>query len=504
MTSVVEQLPVAHHDAELDTVFKAALLCARNGLSVYPLHRVVGGKCTCREEHPERFDGVHTACGRSHISATCDEQIITGWWMQQPELNFAVSMSKNVANTEYKVRIVEVAGSLPEAEEELAKWAAALAIDLNFEMVVATPHGKHQFYLYVPCGLEIQAKVADGITVFQHDAVVPGPGSVDFGGQYVSIVAFREDFSFATATAARNMNGAEVLIVPAVSADDDAGLEKQVGGIVADITHDSDIEPLSGTDSVAGIVADNDSDRTCSSTVNEKMARANPPSEHSAVAEKAQARLKKIYEAAASYLQCGWQLCAIENGSKKPYAERWQNNPLKLENVGYHGLGLIHALSDTCAIDVDDILAAEALFANEGIDLVDLLQADDAVQIRSGRANRAKLIYRLPPGVTAPGLKQFKHRDGAMILEFRGASANGSGCQDVLPPSVHPDTQQEYEWAGAGDYRNLPTLPEKILLMWQRECHRMARFSTRRQTLWRKVAATIRCSVSPVISSGKT
>ena len=56
--------------------------------------------------------------------------------------------------------------------------------------------------------------------------------------------------------------------------------------------------------------------------------------------------------------------------------------------------------------------------------------------------------------------------------------------QDVLPPSIHPDTGKPYEWAGAGDWRKLPTLPNMVLTLWRSlaepvEAPRAARRPTR-------------------------
>src|SRR5215467_6538698 len=61
-------------------------------------------------------------------------------------------------------------------------------------------------------------------------------------------------------------------------------------------------------------------------------------------------------------------------------------------------IGLAHAYSTppTGAVDVDDFRRASEWLAGKGIDLAALLMAEDAVQISSGRENRAKLLYRLP------------------------------------------------------------------------------------------------------------
>jgi hypothetical protein len=176
-------------------------------------------------------------------------------------------------------------------------------------------------------------------------------------------------------------------------------------------------------------------------------------------------RMNRTRQFAKQYIECGFSLCPIAKGSKGPKSGGWQNNPLVQNMIGDHGLGLIHALSRTCAIDLDDLQAAEAWLGARGIELRDLLADDDAVQIVSGRPNRAKLVYRLPEGVQPLITKQIKH-NGAMILEFRCASSNGTGCQDVLPPTIHPKTGAEYQWGGAGDFTKLPDLPDALLKVW--------------------------------------
>lgn len=177
-------------------------------------------------------------------------------------------------------------------------------------------------------------------------------------------------------------------------------------------------------------------------------------------------RINRVRQAAADYIACGWALCAIAIGSKGPKTKDWQHKPLAQGAVGNHGLGLIHALSGTCALDLDDLQAAEAWLGVRGIELRDLLAADDAVKVVSGRPNRAKLLYRLPEGVQPSVTKQIKQA-GAMILEFRCASGSGTGCQDVLPPTIHPETGVEYQWAGAGEFTNLPVLPDALLEIWK-------------------------------------
>jgi putative DNA primase/helicase len=53
-------------------------------------------------------------------------------------------------------------------------------------------------------------------------------------------------------------------------------------------------------------------------------------------------------------------------------------------------------------------------------------------------------------------------------LELRCASKDGAvTVMDVLPPSIHEETLKPYAWAGLGDWRNFPGLPEAFLALWR-------------------------------------
>ncbi len=169
---------------------------------------------------------------------------------------------------------------------------------------------------------------------------------------------------------------------------------------------------------------------------------------------------------AAQYDAAGFKLCAIAPGSKGPRYPNWEKHPIRLDQVSAQGLGLLHVQSRTCALDVDDLEQSSVWLESQGIDLRELLDGDEAVQIRSGRANRAKLLYRLPDGVPPLATKRLSTKDGAAMLEFRCASNDGASLQDVLPPTIHPESKQPYQWAGNGDFSKLPTLPQSLLDVW--------------------------------------
>lgn len=176
--------------------------------------------------------------------------------------------------------------------------------------------------------------------------------------------------------------------------------------------------------------------------------------------------------AARQYVGQGWVLVPIDQGTKGPSIKGWNTlqhcitQPEQCTRVKAN-VGLAHAYSRTCALDLDDMAKASAWFEQRGVSLGALMAAPDAVRISSGRPNRAKLLYRLPDGL-APLASKTLHSDG---FELRCATADGLTVQDVLPPSIHPDTGEAYTWVYGdplvGDWRDLPVLPTELLTIWQ-------------------------------------
>ena len=106
--------------------------------------------------------------------------------------------------------------------------------------------------------------------------------------------------------------------------------------------------------------------------------------------------------------------------------------------------GLAHLYSNTCAFDLDDLEKARAHFKEHDIDIDALLSADDAVGIDSGREGRGKLLYRISTEL-GPQLRHINRQD--LGYELRCATrpdedGNIKTVQDVLPPSIHPETLQ--------------------------------------------------------------
>lgn len=169
-----------------------------------------------------------------------------------------------------------------------------------------------------------------------------------------------------------------------------------------------------------------------------------------------------------AYIRHGWSLVPIPQGTKGPQHKGWNLRESALKSQAdlppTYGIGLAHAYSGTMALDIDDWNKAVPLLLEAGIDLPALYDAPDSVVIDSGRVGRGKLLFAMPLGAALPSKKIV--RDGETIYELRCATVAGLTMQDVLPPSIHPDTGQPYRWAGNGHWMRLPIVPQVVLDHW--------------------------------------
>jgi Protein of unknown function (DUF3987)/Primase C terminal 2 (PriCT-2)/Bifunctional DNA primase/polymerase, N-terminal len=169
-----------------------------------------------------------------------------------------------------------------------------------------------------------------------------------------------------------------------------------------------------------------------------------------------------------AYIRHGFSLVPIPQGTKGPRTAGWniKANAIKSQAdlpQGW-GIGLAHAYSGTMAFDIDEWDTTAMVLGLQGINLQSLYDANDAVIVDSGRAGHGKLLYKMPLGMALPSKKIIIN--GITAYELRCATANGLTVQDVLPPSIHPDTKQPYRWAGKGHWMRLPELPQSLLDLW--------------------------------------
>lgn len=168
----------------------------------------------------------------------------------------------------------------------------------------------------------------------------------------------------------------------------------------------------------------------------------------------------------AQYIQAGFALVAIPTGQKGPTTAHWNQRPKQSFDLNWEGnLGTLHPFcrEPTMAFDVDEVDGTRRYLAERGLDLDSYLNAPDAVQIVSGRPGRAKLLYKAP--VWCDWMRTRKITDkGKTLFELRSATRAGLAVQDVLPPSIHPETKQPYTWKG--DFTKLPEFPPELIQLW--------------------------------------
>jgi hypothetical protein len=82
--------------------------------------------------------------------------------------------------------------------------------------------------------------------------------------------------------------------------------------------------------------------------------------------------MQKNKQAASSYVNHGFKLCLVKG--KKPFQDKWEQNPVTDLNLFDHnGIGLIHGLSGTCTLDIDNIEQSTIALAACGVDLAALM-----------------------------------------------------------------------------------------------------------------------------------
>lgn len=177
--------------------------------------------------------------------------------------------------------------------------------------------------------------------------------------------------------------------------------------------------------------------------------------------------LTDTYEYANAYVEKGWALVAIPAGSKAPTSFGWQTKATPADywkSHPTHNIGILHSLSGTCALDIDHMDNTRTICEALNIDLDAILQSAPRIV---GRPDRGKVLFRVPEGDPLSTRKISWPVDGdprrtEVVFELRAGSV-----QDVLPPSIHPDTEQPYTWAGKDWREELPPIPDQLLTIWR-------------------------------------
>lgn len=150
----------------------------------------------------------------------------------------------------------------------------------------------------------------------------------------------------------------------------------------------------------------------------------------------------------------GFHLVPIDPGRKFPTASDWGHNCITDAEAAEQfyqdrpdwNMGLALGPSRMCSLDIDCHESFQAIIDEFGID-PDELWSFPTIQ---GRDKGRRIMFRVPDGVSLPYCKlNWKREDDRAksytVFELRSA-CDGSQKQDVLPPSIHPDTGKPYRW----------------------------------------------------------
>lgn len=173
-------------------------------------------------------------------------------------------------------------------------------------------------------------------------------------------------------------------------------------------------------------------------------------------------------EWAGYFHRLGFRLCAIPPGKKGPVTPGWPEGNVPAEHWQTHpqeGLGVVLGPSRLVSLDLDSLPDARAVLDALGLELDALLAG--AMLVR-GNPERLRAIFRAPPDLdlTRKSLAWPPREEGGKpvtVFELRGGPV-----QDVLPPTIHPDTGRPYEWiTPPWELPKLGALPPALGELWR-------------------------------------
>lgn len=172
----------------------------------------------------------------------------------------------------------------------------------------------------------------------------------------------------------------------------------------------------------------------------------------------------------------GFHIVPIEPGRKFPSSNDWGNtaitDPDKAEQFYTDrpdwNMGAVLGPSGLCSLDVDCEESFQTILDEFGIDPQELWKYPTI----QGRDKGRRLMFRVPDNISLPYTKlNWKREDeptkSYTVFELRSA-CDGKQRQDVLPPSMHPDTGKPYKWIvqPPKPEQAWPEPPQWLLAMW--------------------------------------
>lgn len=163
------------------------------------------------------------------------------------------------------------------------------------------------------------------------------------------------------------------------------------------------------------------------------------------------------------------KLLPLKPSSKLPKQKDWgdtETPPEYWEQYPQDNIGLNLGASGFCSLDIDCLESFVMILEEYGLPLDGLEQYPTI----KGASKGKRLVFKLPSGMTLPYVKlNWPRMDDPKkqytVFELRSAEANGKARQDVLPPSIHPDTKEPYSWE-VQPADPWPTPPDWLIAIW--------------------------------------
>lgn len=169
-----------------------------------------------------------------------------------------------------------------------------------------------------------------------------------------------------------------------------------------------------------------------------------------------------------------FHLVPIEPLKKYPTSNDWGNtaisDPVEAFNFWNenqsHNMGVALGPSNMCSLDIDDADGFKLILDEFGI------PSEELDRFPTIRGKGKRIMFQVPHGYKLPYCKinwprEEDPKKHFTVFELR-AACDGSQKQDILPPSIHCDTLQPYEWIvkPPKTLKEWPTPPDFLLAIW--------------------------------------
>lgn len=170
----------------------------------------------------------------------------------------------------------------------------------------------------------------------------------------------------------------------------------------------------------------------------------------------------------------GMHLVPIPPRTKFPTAKNWGNNCITtpgqvesfIEQQSDWNIGVALGPSGLCSLDIDCLESFAIIMENLGLDAEEIRKYPSI----QGREKGLRLLFRVPKNSALKYQKlnwKFDSSKKFTVFELRTVrEGDDKQRQDVLPPSIHPDTDAPYKWVTPID-GDIPEPPEWLITIWK-------------------------------------